>query len=84
MHILAGVEGKQVPLPLSLFKGEKDPKTADMENLANKDGHWDGPVIPAKHPLERHQGAQRQAAAPSGPPESQCLLLPRDWKSVDP
>lgn len=23
------------------------------------------------------------AAVPSGPPKSQCLLLPGDWKSVD-
>lgn len=77
------VEGKHVLLHLSRFKGEKDPKTADTENPANEDGHWDRPVTPAKHPPECHQGAQRQAAVPLGPPESHCLLLPSDWKSVD-
>lgn len=43
-------------------------------------GVW---LTPATHPTETSPGGPQTAAVSSGPPESQCLLLPSDWKSVD-
>lgn len=52
-----------------------------VESPANECGRRGG------SPLQNtHQNIVRGpeiAAVPSGPPESQCLLLPGDWKSVD-
>lgn len=57
-----------------------------MENLANEYGVGVCDSLlqntdqnTARGPRNSRQGAQKH----SGPPESQCLLLPSDWKSVD-
>lgn len=43
-------------------------------------GVYDSPLQNANQNIA---GGPEIAAVPSGPPESQCLLLPGDWKSVD-
>lgn len=77
------MEGKHIPLHLSRSKGEKAPKTADAENLANTDGLRDGPVAPAQHPPERHcQGVQKQQLHLRGhlnPSVSYCLATGSQW-----
>lgn len=55
---------------------------ADTGNLASENGAGTEDS-PRETPTGTSPGGPETAAVPSGPPESQCLLLPSDQKSGD-